>query len=321
MNKETFKYARGSTAADSCLISIGICTFRRPELFETLTSIGNQIVPDGYTIEVIVADNDDVAELGPKIAVAAQDTGLNIRYRPAPARNIAIARNACLDAAEGEALIFIDDDETADPGWLENMLRSWRRSGSSVIFGPTYAIYPEETPEWMVENDVHSNIPLDRDGVVETGYSCNVLLDLRNARVRETRFDEAYGRTGGEDTDFFFRLHRRGVDMNITLDAKVREPVAEKRMSKDWVMQRRFSTGQAYGHCLTSAGRNAPLAERLGLVLRAGAKSAYCRLRAGLTMYRESTYRFWMMRSMFHAGVARGACVPPQTHHYGGDEA
>ena len=81
MNKETFKYARGSTTADSCLISIGICTFRRPELFETLTSIGNQIVPDGYTIEVIVADNDDVARLGPKIAVAAQDTGLNIRYR------------------------------------------------------------------------------------------------------------------------------------------------------------------------------------------------------------------------------------------------
>lgn len=306
---------------DSHLISIGICTFRRLEVFETLASIGRQTLPDGYRIEVIVADNDDVPNLTSRIEETATETGLNIRYCHAPARNIAIARNACLEAARGEALIFIDDDETADPGWLENIIRSWRHSGASVVFGPSYAIYPEQAPDWMVENDVHSNIPQDRNGVVETGYSCNVLLDLRNPQVRKTRFEEAFGRTGGEDTDFFFRLHRHGVEMAITMEAIVREPVAAKRMSTSWVMRRRFSTGQSYGHCVTSAGRVSSSADRVRLAVKSVLKSLYCWLRSGLSVFKKSKCRFWIMRGIFHAGVASGALVRPKTYYYGGDEA
>ena len=319
MNEQIATEAVKTAIADPFLVSIGICTFRRPALFDTLKSIAAQDLPDGYQIDIVVADNDDEATLGKQIDAFAKENDLKILYRHAPARNISIARNACMDAARGDALIFIDDDETAEPDWLQNLIAAWRQRGVSVVFGPSYANYPEETPPWMVENDVHSNIPLMRGGIVETGYSCNVLLDFRSARVRETRFDEAFGRTGGEDTDFFFRLHRKGVRMAITMDAVVREPVAQKRLSRDYVMQRRFSTGQSYGHCVTSAGRNAPYVERALLALRSAAKTAYCGLRAGLSLPRESRRNFWLMRGMFHAGVARGAWSRPELQHYGGE--
>ena len=46
----------GSQAMTS--IDIGICTFRRPELRETLISLFALAVPSGVTIRLLVADND-----------------------------------------------------------------------------------------------------------------------------------------------------------------------------------------------------------------------------------------------------------------------
>ncbi|WP_368855023.1 glycosyltransferase family 2 protein, partial [Klebsiella pneumoniae] len=51
---------------------------------------------------------------------------------------------------------------------------------------------------------------------VDTGRSGNVLF--RRARVERLglRFDPALGKTGGEDTDFFHRLHRAGAVIVVT---------------------------------------------------------------------------------------------------------
>ena len=40
-------------------IDIGVCTFRRPELADTLRSLAAMNMPAGFGIGVIVADNDD----------------------------------------------------------------------------------------------------------------------------------------------------------------------------------------------------------------------------------------------------------------------
>ncbi|AJE47789.1 glycosyltransferase family 2 protein [Celeribacter indicus] len=305
---------------EAVLLSVGICTFRRPSLGMTLRSVAAQTLPDGYRIEVIVADNDGEATLGAQIGALAAETGLEIRYVHAPERNISIARNACLEAAGGDALIFIDDDELAEPDWIARLVETWRASGANVIFGPSHAVYPEGTPDWMVANDVHSNIPLSRGGVVETGYSCNVLLDRRSRRVREARFGEEFGRTGGEDTDFFFRLHRAGVRMGIAMEAVVREPVAQARLSTEWVLRRRYATGQNYGHCVMSAGLRVSPLDRAELALRSAAKVAFCLARALLAAFRERRRLFWLSRAIFHAGVAHGALRPPRRAHYGGAE-
>ncbi|MBZ9922615.1 glycosyltransferase family 2 protein, partial [Mesorhizobium sp. BR1-1-7] len=40
-------------------IDIGVCTFRRPELADTLRSLDAMDRPAGFDVRVIVADNDD----------------------------------------------------------------------------------------------------------------------------------------------------------------------------------------------------------------------------------------------------------------------
>lgn len=294
-------------------ICVGVCTFRRPSLFETLGSLAELDLPENTALKIIVADNDDTAALMGKVTDFAALHDLDIRYVHAPARNISIARNACLDAADGDFLAFLDDDEIADPGWLSQLLATAAGSHAGVVLGPAVAIYPADAPGWMRDNDFHSNRPVPRGDVVETGYSSNVLLDLRDPRVRQARFDHAFGRTGGEDVDFFFNLYRQGVTMVIDNAAIVREPVAPARMSFRWLVRRRRQTGAIYSHCAI----NGSVGTRLRLMAGSTVKIVYCAARALGAAANRSRCTFWIMRGSFHSGVLSGCFSRPQREVYG----
>ena len=95
-------------------IDIAVCTFRREHIVDTLRSIAQLELPADTTIRIIVADNDDIPSARECIERAAREFGLNLTYVRAPARNISIARNACLDAATAPFLAFIDDAVPTD---------------------------------------------------------------------------------------------------------------------------------------------------------------------------------------------------------------
>lgn len=294
-------------------IDVAVCAFRRPKIAETLATIAAQALPPDARLRVLVAENDDAPTLRSTIEARAAQLGLDLAYRHAPGRNISIARNACLEMARGDVLLFIDDDELAAPDWVTGMVAAWRETGAGVVFGPAYAVYPPNAPDWMRDNDFHSNIPTRNGATVETGYSSNVLLDLADPRVRDARFDPSFGRTGGEDVDFFFRLHRDGVLMAITEDAVVREPVVPERMSLRWLLRRRHTVGAIYGSCAAGGAQGA----RVGLALRGGAKALYCAARALAAAPRRRRAAFWLMRGTFHLGVIAGCIAPPRREAYG----
>jgi succinoglycan biosynthesis protein ExoM len=294
-------------------IDVGICAFRRPAILETLDSVAAQRLPAGAQLRVIVAENDDRPALRERIKRRGRALGLDLLYIHAPARNISVARNACLAAAEGALLLFIDDDELAEPDWIGRLVKTWRMSRAGVVFGPAFAVYPPTAPGWMRHNDFHSNRPAANRGVVETGFSSNVLLDRGDTRVRDARFDLAFGRTGGEDVDFFFRLHRAGVQMAIAPDAVVREPVSPSRMSFGWVLRRRYTQGAIYGTCVAPGDA----ARRVAVMAASTAKSGYCGLRALFAAPWRDRAIFWLVRGGFHAGVVRGCIAPPRREVYG----
>ena len=81
-------------------IDIGVCTFQRPELANTLRSLDAMQTPAGFDVRVIVADNDDKPTARELVMELSRDLTLPIRYLHCPAGNISIARNACLDASD-----------------------------------------------------------------------------------------------------------------------------------------------------------------------------------------------------------------------------
>lgn len=294
-------------------VYIGVCTFRRRSLFQTLDSLQRLARPPETDLTVVVSDNDETPALADEVAAYAERSGLAITYVHAPARNISIARNACLTAAEGSLLACLDDDEVADPNWIVRLLETAEHTGAGVVLGPAVARYPDTAPHWMRENDFHSNRPSPRGDVVETGFSSNVLLDLRDPRIAEARFDPAFGRTGGEDVDFFFRLHRKGVLMVIDNEAIVHEPVAPSRMSFQWLLRRKRMTGAIYSHCAV----NGDAWSRVKLLCGSVAKIGYCGLRALVAFADRTRCTFWLMRGSFHTGVFLGCLSPPRREVYG----
>lgn len=273
------------------LIDVCICTFRRDSVTDAIRSVEAQVLPPGVALRVVVADNDDC----PSAQVRMQTGGrVPLVYLHAPARNISIARNACLDAAEGAFVAFLDDDETAPPDWIATLWACLQRSGADAVFGPARAVYPADAPDWITRNDFLSNHPQQRGGAVETGHTCNVLM-----RRPDQRFRKDLGRSGGEDTEFFFRLRREGYRFAICRDAVVHEVADPRRLRLRWLAERRFAEGRHYG---ATASRG-----RVALVLGGTAKAGYSALRALPHLANPTGLAFWGLRGVFHAGVCMGA--------------
>lgn len=288
-------------------VDICICTFRRDSVVAAIRSAAAQALPEGHALRIIVADNDEAPSALSR--VRAVETPVPVHYIHAPARNISVARNACLDAARDGWIAFLDDDETAPPDWIARLLACAEAQGADAVFGPARAIYPASAPDWIRLNDFHSNLPQRRGGVVETGHSCNVLFRLAGTPAAAFRFDPALGRSGGEDTDFFFRLHRAGLTLAICDKAEVTEEVSPHRLKLSWLAERRMAEGQHYA---TSAGKARPV-----LLANALAKAALCTAAALPHATNPPRLAYWGLRAAFHLGVVRGVVKPAKRDAYG----
>ncbi|MEL6265286.1 MAG: glycosyltransferase [Pseudomonadota bacterium] len=295
-------------------VTVCMCTYRREHLAETLKTVLAQEVPEGLSLTVVVADNDATPSAQPVVEAAAAATTIPVRYVHAPERNISIARNACLDAADGDWVAFIDDDELAPPHWLAALWQQAHAGGLDVVFGPAYARYPEGTPDWIRQDDHLTNhVPVHR-GEVRTGQTSNVLMRWRGSPIREQRFRLENGRTGGEDVEFFFRLHRLGQRMGVTDRAAVHETPGLNRLTYGWLRRRRFVTGQfhgAYSGPVPRSWRHDGV-----LLVGAAAKAAYSFLRAGLALPVERHRNRWALRGWFHLGVCAAVLGIAQANQY-----
>ncbi|MDG4894281.1 MAG: glycosyltransferase family 2 protein [Mesorhizobium sp.] len=295
-------------------IDVCICTFRRPELADTLRSVAALEKPEGSEVGIVIADNDDEPSAQKLVKALAEDLKLPVRYRHAPARNISIARNACLDASVSDFAAFIDDDETASPGWLVELMATADATGAAAVLGPVRAHYRQDAPDWMQKGDFHSTLPVWVRGEIRTGYTCNVLLRMTDASLRGRRFSLARGQTGGEDTEFFDAMVKAGGRIAFAPQAFVDEVVPRARAAFDWLRRRRFRFGQTHGHLI---GRGTGGIRRAGQVGLASAKAAYCFGMAVLTAISPVRRNRSVLRGIMHVGVVSGLVGVREIRQYG----
>lgn len=274
---------------DAPLVDVCICTYRRSSLTRTLISLDGQRGVE--RLRILVADNDDVPSARP--LVEAQQGRWPRVYLHAPARNIAIARNALMDASTAPFIAWIDDDEIATPDWLAGLLAAI--GDSDAAFGPVRALYPPEAPEWVRAADLHSTRPVETPRGVITGYTSNALV--RRDAVGDARFVEALGRSGGEDTELFSRLYALGRRYVAAPDAVVEEPTAADRLSLRWLAQRAFRAGQTHARSYLVENRRGR-----GLV-SAALKAAVCMAMSGVFAWNPVARRKYWVRGALHRGV------------------
>ncbi|MBV8975749.1 MAG: glycosyltransferase family 2 protein [Alphaproteobacteria bacterium] len=280
----------------SSAITVCICSYRRPEIVATLAALARQKGLDAAPL-VVVADNTAEAFARPLVDLARDEFDMPLQYVHAPANNISIARNACLDAARTGWVAFLDDDEVPAPNWLSN-LRAETAQGWDAVLGPVKALYPEGTANWLAEGDFHSTRPVQRRRGISTGYTGNVLFRRDFALRHGLRFREELGRSGGEDEDFFYRFHDAGGTIGFAPRAVCYEPVPAARANLHWLIKRSFRSGQSHGRRLKASGKG-----RLGMLLPV-AKCVFCIGGAALCAAAPVKRRRYAVRAALHAGAA-----------------
>jgi succinoglycan biosynthesis protein ExoM len=296
------------------LIEICVCTFKRPSLEATLRSLGAQVPPADTSLRIIIADNDDTPSARELVMRVASELPFPVVYIHAPSRNISIARNACLDAASGDFLAFIDDDEVAPPTWLQGLFEKLTEGRFDAVFGPAIAQYPQAAPAWIRTPDYHSNVPAERNGTVQTGHTCNAMISRTAPRFEAQRFLLEKGRTGGEDTEFFFRAWCAGARMAIAEDVQVFEPVDPARLKLSWIAKRKYRSGITYGRL--SRGNLSLGSTAISLIATFG-KIAFCMAISTLTFYSITLRNYWFLRAIFHVGVFTSVLSVKEQELYG----
>jgi len=294
-------------------IDVCICTFRRPSLRETLASVAAQRLPAGVAIRVIVADNDAAPDRQAAILAEAATFGLDLVYLHAPVANIAIARNACLEAARTRWIAFIDDDETAAPDWIDRLISA--RDGVDVVFGVSQALYSDPViPDWVRQGDFHSNRLAGNDAPWN-GYTANVLIDREEIVRHGLRFDPAFGQTGGEDTQFFYRLSCAGGRFGYCPAAVVFEETPRARAQLGWLLRRRYRAGQIHQRLHGTAS-----ARRTVVTTSAAAKAAVL-FASSLTAFSRVKAVERLLRGALHVGVVGAGLGLGHYQEYGAGAA
>jgi len=231
-------------------ISVCICTYKRPVLLRNLLQkLQHQKTNNLFTYSAVVVDNDANKTAEATVADLRKTSLIRIDYFNEPEQNIALARNKAVDNASGNYIAFIDDDEFPEPSWLLNLYKSIILYKSDGILGPVRPHYPEGCPAWLVKSNLCERLEYQTGAVLHWGETRtgNVLLDQTIFKDPRNRFGREFGRTGGEDIEFFKRMMESGKVFVWCNEALAYETVPPERWTKSFYIQRDLRIGGLTG--------------------------------------------------------------------------
>lgn len=220
---------------------IAVCTAQRPKMLQAcLDSLDNLIAPANTEMAIVVVENDPVPHF---TGAAAEDVkkrlSLPVFFHHEKRKGIPFARNTALDAALEHApdwVALIDDDERAEPDWIEKLLAACLEHKAEVANGPVRRIYEKPAPHWWKSQLLK---PRPTGSIITEAPTNNVLLSGRIIARNGLglRFDERLT-FGSEDIDFFRRTHAAGAKMIWVDDAFVEEDIPASRVTTGRLLSR-----------------------------------------------------------------------------------
>jgi succinoglycan biosynthesis protein ExoM len=237
-------------------IAVCITTYKRRDLLcRLLEGMSAQTfhkipVPE---IIVVVVDNDVLRSAEQICREACLPWPL--KYVVESHRGIAQARNRAIrEAGNVDFIAFIDDDEFPTPVWLDNLLSTQALFSADVVFGPVLPSFDANVPDWVKMGGFFDRGVGDSGDAPDECRSGNVLI--RSGVFADVNaFDERFGLTGGEDTQFFLRVRRAGYKIASSPEACVYEVVPVARATLKAMLRRAYQSGNSWVLCESSLDR------------------------------------------------------------------
>jgi succinoglycan biosynthesis protein ExoM len=181
-------------------------------LARALDGVTSQVTEDKFSFELVVVDNDSKRSGEDVVRKFQQNEGLRIAYDCEMEQNISLTRNRAVRNASGNLVAFIDDDEAPVKDWLYKLYHAMQAGNADGALGPVLPFYPPGTPEWLRKGNLFDRrrFPTGTRLTVRHMRTGNALLSRSLFTEGSNWFDPAFGRTGGEDVDFFRRQLDQG---------------------------------------------------------------------------------------------------------------
>lgn len=226
-------------------VSIIIPTFKRPKMLkDALNSVFAQ-KSVGVTVEIVVMDNDPKASARETVMGLHAKNGWTLVYGHEPARGVASVRNTALKLAKAKLVMFLDDDQTVAPGWLQLLLQVQAQTGADLVFGPVHGKIAGDVPHKTYIQDRFSRFGPTQSGLINKYYGCSNSLIKRDRFFKDMPvFDPQTNETGGEDDVLFSTVQRQGARIAWAAEAFVYEDIPPARATLAYAMTKAFAFGQ-----------------------------------------------------------------------------
>lgn len=242
-------------------VSIIVPTQRRPSgLAVAMASALGQAGVDPSSLELVVADNDQVPSARAAVEAAASTAPFPVIYVHEPAPGVANVRNRALSVARGALIAFLDDDQEAPADWLAGLLAVQASASADVVFGPVHARAPEGvTTHRAYFERFFSRLDDSAEGPIDHFYGCGNSLVRRAALPSDQPFAAERNQIGGEDDLLFGTMQAAGAVFAWAPKAWVWEDPVPSRLTLGYTLARAFGYGQGpTEHCWSSTPRDLP---------------------------------------------------------------
>ncbi len=239
-------------------ISVCVCTYKRPGLLKKLLQeVLTQETRGRFSFDVIVVDNDATESAREVVEKTSAGFESVVSYVVEPQQNISLARNRAVRNASGKYAAFIDDDEFPVKKWLLHLHKTICKYEVQGVLGPVKPHFENPPPSWVIRGRLCERASFPSGSIISN--SChtrtgNVLLSLKIFESRDDFFNPDYGRTGGEDVDFFRRMMQKGHRFVWDNEAEVFESVPPERVERKYFLRRALLRGLVSSRKFTVLG-------------------------------------------------------------------
>jgi len=226
------------------ICTVCIATYKRRELLKhLLDSLLYQKLPQDTELQVIVVDNDKERTVEDLVRKYKNKANIKFEYYVQPIKNISLTRNVAVKNSKGWYLLFIDDDEVADEQWVYYHLEAIVRFNADGVFGCVFPIFHSETPDWIRKNKFYDKDSPPTGSLTDYTRTSNCIVKASILKAEEGPFEAEYGITGGEDTQLFTRLEKKGAKFISSKEAIVTEFIPPERTKVKWLFKKYYQMG------------------------------------------------------------------------------
>lgn len=216
-------------------------------------------LPPSQGWRIIAVNNGSQDDTGNILESYREKLPLLILNEDRRGKNFAL--NKAIDHANGDLLVFTDDDVVPDPYWLLNLEKCAANNPTYGIFGGAIQPkWPREPGEWLL-----NNVPLGMVfAVTDPSWQGAEVTPMNgdvwgpNMAIRKTVFDEtqarfqtAVGPDGsqnyimGSESELVKRLQKAGIKAWFCPESKVQHIIRENQLDIAWILRRFYRHGRS----------------------------------------------------------------------------